>query len=79
MNLRFPAGNGFRRRRKGHLLTRPLKRGVDPRVEFKYWMAEGVPQRPELKRRRDRRQAAIVQTLLDEGLLVSQAGIPRHP
>lgn len=43
-------------------------------VEFKRWMAEKAPQRPEPKRRRDRRQAAIVQTLLDEGLLVSQAG-----
>jgi len=43
-------------------------------VEFKRWMAEKAPQRPEPKRRRDRRQAAIVQALLDEGLLVSQAG-----
>ncbi len=41
-------------------------------VEFKRWMAEKAPQRPEPKRRRDRRQAAIVQTLLDEGLLLSQ-------
>ncbi len=43
-------------------------------VEFKRWMAEQAPQRPEPKRRRDRRQATIVQTLLDEGLLMSQAG-----
>lgn len=43
-------------------------------VEFKRWMAEKAPQRPESKRRRDRRQADIVQKLLDEGLLVSQAG-----
>lgn len=43
-------------------------------VEFKRWMAEKAPQRPEPKRRRDRRQATIVQTLLDEGLLMSQAG-----
>ena len=43
-------------------------------VEFKRWMAEKAPQRPEPKRRRDRRQADIVQKLLDEGLLVSQAG-----
>ena len=43
-------------------------------VEFKRWIAEKAPHRPELKRRRDRRQAAIVQALLDEGLLVSQAG-----
>jgi hypothetical protein len=42
-------------------------------VEFKRWMAEKVPQRPEPKRRRDRRQADIVQALLDAGLLLSQA------
>lgn len=41
-------------------------------VEFKRWMAETAPHRPEYKRRRDRRQAAIVQMLLDQGLLVSQ-------
>ena len=53
-----------------------LMRTIAPEafVEFKRWMAEKAPQRPEAKRRRDRRQAAIVQTLLDEGLLVSQAG-----
>jgi hypothetical protein len=39
-------------------------------VEFKRWMAESAPQRPQPKRRRDLRQAAIVQALLDEGLLV---------
>ena len=39
-------------------------------VEFKRWMAESAPQRPQAKRRRDLRQAAIVQALLDEGLLV---------
>ena len=43
-------------------------------VEFKRWMAEKAPQRPEPKRRRDLRQAAIVQALLDEGLLVAKAG-----
>jgi hypothetical protein len=37
-------------------------------------MAEKAPHRPEPKRRRDQRQADIVQALLDEGLLVSQAG-----
>ena len=53
-----------------------LMRTIAPEafVEFKRWMAEKAPQRPEPKRRRDRRQADIVQKLLDEGLLVSQAG-----
>lgn len=41
-------------------------------TEFKRWMAEKVQQRPEPKRRRDLRQANIVQSLLDEGLLVPQ-------
>lgn len=50
-------------------------RTVDPTVfvDFKRWMADKAPDRPEPKRRRDRRQADIVQSLLDEGLLVSQA------
>ena len=54
-----------------------LMRTIAPEVfvEFKRWMADKAPQRPELKRRRDRRQAAIVQTLLDEGLLLPQAAI----
>ena len=39
-------------------------------VEFKRWMAAKAPQRPEAKRRRDLRQAEIVQKLLGEGLLV---------
>lgn len=43
-------------------------------IEFKRWMAEKAAQRPEPKRRRDLRQAAIVQALLDEGLLVAKAG-----
>ncbi|MEJ8856632.1 GSU2403 family nucleotidyltransferase fold protein [Variovorax robiniae] len=38
-------------------------------VEFKRWMADKAKQRPEVKRRRDRRQADIVQAMLDEGLL----------
>jgi len=38
-------------------------------VEFKRWMAEKAPHRPEPKRRRDVRQADIVQSLLDERLL----------
>ena len=38
-------------------------------VAFKRWMAESAPHRPEPKRRRDLRQADIVQALLDEGLL----------
>ena len=43
-------------------------------VEFKRWMAAEVPQRPEPKRRRDLRQADIVQSLLDSGLLMQEAG-----
>lgn len=53
-----------------------LMRTIAPEafVEFKHWMADKAPHRPEPKRRRDRRQADIVKALLDEGLLVSQAG-----
>jgi hypothetical protein len=40
-------------------------------IEFKRWMAEHAADRPEMKRRRDRRQAAIVQELLDTRLLVA--------
>ena len=36
-------------------------------------MAAKVPQRLEAKRRRDLRQADIVQALLDEGLLMPEA------
>ncbi len=43
-------------------------------VSFKRWMAESAPDRPQIKRRRDLRQAEIVQTLLDEGLLVPEHG-----
>ena len=43
-------------------------------VEFKHWMAAEAPNRPEPKRRRDRRQADIVQSLLDNGLLLPSAG-----
>ena len=43
-------------------------------VEFKRWMADSVPERPPAKRRRDKLQADIVQALLDEGLLLAQAG-----
>lgn len=39
-------------------------------VEFKRWMADMAPARQPLKRNRDRRQADIVQRLLDQGLLV---------
>lgn len=51
-----------------------LMRTISPRtfVEFKRWMAESAPQRPQLKRRRDLRQADIVQALLDEGLLAPE-------
>lgn len=49
-----------------------LMRTIAPEsfVEFKRWMAAKVPQRLESKRRRDLRQADIVQALLDEGLLM---------
>lgn len=53
-----------------------LMRTIAPEtfVQFKRWMADKAPDRPEPKRRRDQRQADIVQALLDDGLLVSQAG-----
>jgi hypothetical protein len=38
-------------------------------VAFKRWMAESAANRPAAKRRRDLRQADIVQALMDEGLL----------
>ena len=49
-----------------------LMRTIAPQafIEFKRWMAAHVPQRPEPKRRRDLRQANIVQALLDDGLLM---------
>lgn len=41
-------------------------------VEFKRWgMAKDAPSRPVARRRRDLRQAGIVQSLLDEGLLIA--------
>ncbi|RZJ15373.1 MAG: hypothetical protein EON50_02165 [Acidovorax sp.] len=40
-------------------------------VEFKRWMADRAPAREPLKRNRDRRQADIVQGLLDQGMLAS--------
>ncbi len=43
-------------------------------VEFKRWMADSAPARPAAKRRRDKLQAGIVQALMDEGLLLAQAG-----
>ncbi len=53
-----------------------LMRTVSPVtfVEFKRWMAAKAPNRPESKRRRDVRQADIVQSLLDNDLLVVDAG-----
>lgn len=41
----------------------------DAFVKFKRWMAKSAPHRAEIKRRRDLRQAQIVQKLMDEGLL----------
>ncbi len=48
-----------------------LMRTIAPRafVDFKLWLAEKAEDRPVPKRQRDRRQAAIVQELLDAGLL----------
>ena len=50
-----------------------LMRTIDPSVfvTFKTWLANEAPERPAIKRRRDAQQAAIVQTLLDEGLLIA--------
>jgi hypothetical protein len=52
-----------------------VMRTIDPAVfvDFKRWMAEKAPNRPESKRRRDARQAAIVESLLNEGLLSTQS------
>lgn len=51
-----------------------LMRTISPKafVDFKRWMAESAPARAQIKRRRDQRQAEIVQGLLDEGLLVNE-------
>ena len=51
-----------------------LMRTIDPAVfvSFKRWMAENAQNRPEPKRRRDVRQADIVEGLLREGLLQTQ-------
>ena len=53
-----------------------LMRTIAPQifVAFKRWMAEKAVHRPQAKRQRDLRQADIVQALLDNGLLVAQAG-----
>lgn len=52
-----------------------LMRTIAPQtfVEFKRWMADKAPHRPAVKKRRDLRQAEIVQTLLDQGLLIPPA------
>lgn len=53
----------------GHMA---LMSTIDPQifVEFKTWLATGAPDRPAIKRRRDAQQSAIVQSLLDDGLLI---------
>jgi hypothetical protein len=55
-----------------------LMRTVAPStfIEFKRWMAAHAEQREAAKRRRDMRQADIVQSLLDNGLLLPIAGGP---
>lgn len=40
-------------------------------VEFKRWMGKKAPNRPDAKRRRDLRQAEIVESLITEGLLTA--------
>jgi hypothetical protein len=54
-----------------------LMRTVAPAtfIEFKRWMAAKAAHREEPKRRRDVRQADIVQALLDHGLLMPEAGL----
>ncbi len=54
-----------------------LMRTVAPAVfvDFKRWMAAHAAQRPQAKRRRDLRQADIVQALLDSGALMAEAGV----
>ncbi|MET0964680.1 MAG: GSU2403 family nucleotidyltransferase fold protein [Noviherbaspirillum sp.] len=49
-----------------------LMQTIDPVifVDFKRWVASEAPERPALKRRRDANQAAIVEALLNEGLLM---------
>ena len=49
-----------------------LMRTIAPEtfIEFKRWMAANAVHRPEAKRRRDIRQADIVQHLLDDDLLI---------
>ena len=52
--------------------TMALMRTIAPAsfIAFKHWLAER-PGRPTLKQRRDALQAAIVQELMDEGLLLA--------
>ena len=54
-----------------------LMRTIAPEtfVAFKRWMAAEARNRPEPRRRRDRRQADIVQSLLDSAILPSSAGV----
>ena len=56
-----------------------LMRTIAPEtfVEFKRWMAAQALQRPDAKRRRNRRQADVVQSLMDAGLLMQEAGSTR--
>jgi hypothetical protein len=53
-----------------------LMRTIAPKtfVTFKRWMAAKAQYRAEPKRRRDLRQATIVQSLMDNGLLTAAAG-----
>jgi hypothetical protein len=55
-----------------------LMRTIAPEsfVEFKRWMVDKVPTRPEPKRRRDARQADIVELLMKEGLLMAAQSAP---
>ncbi len=48
-------------------------RTIDPKVfvEFKQWMGTNAQDRPSSKRRRDLLQAGLVQSLMDDGLLLT--------
>jgi hypothetical protein len=58
----------------GHMT---MMRTVSPNtfIEFKQWMASKATHREDAKRRRDLRQASIVQALMDDGLLMAEAGL----
>lgn len=54
-----------------------LMRTVSPNtfIEFKQWMASKATHREDAKSRRDLRQAGIVQALMNDGLMMAEAGL----